>query len=321
VRGASVGIFGASGAVGSAAAFALALSGVERLVLADAATPRLAAQRIDLGALAAVLPRLEVSVGRLETLAACDAVVACAAAPHRDGAPREAFLAENAAILAPLADALADVADGRRVPAVVLVSNPVDALATLLQRRLGERAHVLGHTLNDTLRLRVAIARARGCEAAEVEAWSVGEHGPHAVPLLSRVRVRGQRVALSACERASVREELDGWYARWQRLGTGRTTQWSSGWGVATIVRALLRGDPQPWPVSIRLGGAWGVERDVCLSAPALLGPGAAPRVLAWGIAADERAAIATAADVVADACAALTASAVAGAGADGRMP
>jgi L-lactate dehydrogenase len=301
MRGTSVGIFGAAGAVGSASAFACALDGVERLVLADAAGPRLLAQQIDLEALAAVLPGLDVRVGELDALASCDAVVACAAVPHRDGAPRAAFLAENAEILAPLAHAIERrAARGGSAPLpLVLVSNPVDALATLLQRRLRGCAHVIGHTLNDTLRLRVAIARVRGCDPTEVEAWSVGEHGPHAVPLLSHVRVCGERIALSPRERASVLTEVRGWYERWQRLGTGRTTQWSSGWGVAAIVRALLRGDLRPWPVSTPLAGAWGIARDVSLTAPALLAPGHPPRVLAWGLDAAERDAIAAAADAV----------------------
>ena len=307
MRGTSVGILGAAGAVGSAAAFALALDGVERLVLADVARPRVAAQRIDLEALAAVLPGLDVRVGDLGALVACDVVVACAGVPHRDGAPRAAFLAENAEILMPLAGAIDARGDAVGPLPLVLVSNPVDALTTLLSRRLGGRAHVVGHTLNDTLRLRVAIGRARGCDPADVEAWSVGEHGPHAVPLLSRVRVCGQPIALSPHERGQVLADVGGWYERWQRLGTGRTTQWSSGWGVAAIVRALLRGGARPWSVSTPLAGAWGVERDVCLSAPALLGPCRAPRVLAWRIDAAERAAIAHAADAVVDSCDALT--------------
>jgi malate/lactate dehydrogenase len=317
MRDASVGILGAAGAVGSATAYALALGGARRLVLADAAAPQLTVQRIDLEALAAVLPGLDVATGGVDALAACDVIVVCAAVPHRDGTPRAAFLAENAAILAPLADTIA-AADRERARAVVLVSNPVDALATLLQRRLGDSARVIGHTLNDTLRLRVAIARVRGCHPSDVEAWSVGEHGPHAVALLSRVRVRGEHVALSESERMRVRAEIGGWYERWQRLGTGRTTQWSSSWGVGAVVGALLRDDPSPWPVSTPLSGAWGIERDVCLTVPALLGPGRAPRVLAWAIEDEERAAIAAAADAVEAACETVTPAlaAVAGTGA-----
>jgi malate/lactate dehydrogenase len=176
----------------------------------------------------------------------------------------------------------------------VLVSNPVDALATWLQQRLGMRVRVLGHTLNDTLRLRVAIARCRGCDPADVEAWSVGEHGPHAVPLLSRVRVRGEPATLSASERGQVLDDVGGWYGRWQRHGSGRTSAWSSGWGAAAVVRALLEGDARPWPVSLLLRGEYGVD-GVCLTVPAQLGPAARTRPLAWEVDAAERAAIAAA--------------------------
>ncbi len=296
--GATIGIHGAAGAVGSTAALALATGppptrGV-RLVLADAAEARLACTEMDLEMLRAAVPGLAVEVGDLDALAACAAVVACAGAPHRDGAPREAFLEENVAIRAPLAEALEQPA--ARCRALLLVSNPVDALATWLQRRLGERLQVLGHTLNDTLRLRVAIARVRDCEPSEVAAWSVGEHGPHAVPLLSRVAVRGAPAELSDRERARVRDELAGWYGRWQRHGTGRTSALTSGWGAAAVVRALLAGDPQPWSVSTLLHGEYGVD-GVCLTVPAVLGPPARP--LVWEVDAEELAAIAAAAAAI----------------------
>jgi malate/lactate dehydrogenase len=296
---ASIGIYGAAGAVGSAAAFALALTGAaQRLVLVDAARARLECLRMDLEALGAALP-LAVEAAEADALGACPVVVACASVPHRDGAPRTAFLEENARILARLAEALGgrEAWQGR----LVLVTNPVDALATRLQRELGEeRRSVLGYALNDSLRLRVAIARSLGCAAGDVEAWSVGEHGPHAVPLLSRVRVGRAPVALTPPQRAAVLAEVRGWYGRWQRLATGRTAAWSSGWGVAALVRALLHGDARPWPVSLLLRGEYGVA-GVCLTAPvAFAGAGAQPRVLEWPLAREEMQAIAAAGEVVA---------------------
>ena len=299
----TVGIHGAAGAVGAATAFALAQAGARELVLADAAAARLACLAMDLEMLAAALPGLHVARGGVEELAACDVVVACAGVAHRDGAPRSAFLEENAAILAPLTDALAAPAASCRT--LVLVSNPVDALATWLQGRLGERVRVVGHTLTDTLRLRVAIARVRGCDPTAVEAWSVGEHGPHAVPLLSRALVRGAPARLSAGERAQVLEEVRGWYARWQAHGTGLTSAWTSAWGAAALVGALRDGDPRPWPVATLLRGTYGVE-GICLTVPALLAPEAPPRPLQWRLDAEEQAGIAAAARAVEElACAA----------------
>jgi len=292
----TIGIHGAAGAVGAATAFALAQGGARRLLLTDAAAPRLACLAMDLEMLRAALPGLQVARGGVEELAGCERVVACAGVPHRDGAPRSAFFDENAEILAPLADALA--APDAVCRTLVLVSNPVDALATWLQARLGERVGVVGHTLNDTLRLRVAIARVRGCDPAAVEAWSVGEHGPHAVPLLSRVRVGAAPVLLSARERAQVLGEVRGWYARWQAHGTGTTSAWSSAWGAAALVRALHEGDARPWPVATLLRGTYDID-GVCLTVPALLRPGARPRPLQWRLAADERAGIAAAAAAI----------------------
>jgi malate/lactate dehydrogenase len=300
---AAVGIHGAAGAVGAATAYALAQAGFRRLVLADASAPRLACLAMDLEMLRAALPGLQVTRGDLSELAACDVVVACAAVPHRDGAPRSVFFDENAAILTPLADALA--APGASCRTLVLVSNPVDALATWLQGRLGERVRVVGHTLNDTLRLRVAIARVRACDPTDVEAWSVGEHGPHAVPLLSRALVHGMPAQLSPNERARVLEEVNGWYARWQAHGTGTTSAWTSGWGAAVLVRALRSGEQRPWPVSTLLRGSYDV-RGICLTVPALLSPDAPPRPLQWRVDAEERAGIAAAARAVEElACAA----------------
>lgn len=245
---ATIGIHGAAGAVGTATALALAtgppLAGGMRLVLADAAAPQLACLRMDLEMLRAAVPGLAVAAGDLAALATCEVLVACAGVPHRDGAPREAFLAENRAILAPLADALA--VPGARCRAVVLVTNPVDALAAWLERRLGGRVRVLAHTLNDTLRLRVAIARVRGCDPHEVQAHSAGGHGPHAQPLLDGVRVGGAPVTLTGAERAAVLDELTGWYGRWQAHGSGRTSALASGWGAAALVRALLTGVEDP---------------------------------------------------------------------------
>jgi malate/lactate dehydrogenase len=100
----------------------------------------------------------------------------------------------------------------------------------------------------------------------------------------------------AAGERTAVLDEVHGWSSRWQAHGTGTTSAWTSAWGAAALVDALLQGDAQPWPVSTLLHGEYGVD-GVSLTVPALLGPDG-PRPLQWTVDPDEQAAIARAAAV-----------------------
>ena len=141
-----------------------------------------------------------------------------AAAPLTVNTSRMVYLRDNAAILAPLLQRVADGWPGT----VILVTNPVDPLCTWAQRRTGvERTRLLGYTLNDSLRLRTGIGRALGVAPGRVEAWTVGEHGDLAVPLWHRVTVDGERVALGDAQRQEVLAFVGGWYVRHVALDSG----------------------------------------------------------------------------------------------------
>src|SRR5262249_35460659 len=158
---------------------------------ADRADATLASHHLDLDVLAATTSASRITVADpAELPGRCDVVVVTASVPHRDGRARSDFLAGNAPILEDLLACVPTDWAGTLVTA----SNPVDSLCTLAARRLGPSTQVIGFSINDTLRLRCGIGRALGCPAADVEAWSAGEHGPHAVPLFSLVRVNGAPV-------------------------------------------------------------------------------------------------------------------------------
>ena len=118
------------------------------------------------------------------------------------------YLRDTPAIVAGMAERLGDAV-------VVMVTNPVDALCTRLVSLHGlDRRRVLGYTLNDSLRLRTAVAAARGAAPAEVEAYVLGEHDHAAVPLFSRVTVRGEPVTLDPAERTAAAGFVRTWYRR-----------------------------------------------------------------------------------------------------------
>ena len=159
-------------------------------------------------------------------------------------------------------------------------------------RRTGlPRERVLGYTLNDSVRLRAAIADRLGVAHGVVDAWMVGEHGDGAVPLWSRVRVDGRERDLPADARAAVLAELRDWYVTHVALNSGRSSTWTSGHGLARMVAAIAAGDDEPWPASVVLRGEYGLD-GVAVSVPVSLGPGGARTVHEWPLAGDERAAL-----------------------------
>ncbi len=296
-------IAGAGGGVGASLAFNLLLSplGCE-VVMLDARQNMVHSHLWDLEQVleqAPPAPSRSVRSGSVTDIDGADVLVVAAAAPLTVNSSRMVYLRDNAAILAPLLDALPQGWPGT----VILVTNPVDPLGTWAQRRTGlERTRLLGYTLNDSLRLRTGIGRVLGVMPGRVQAWTVGEHGDLAVPLWDRVVLDGAPVALEEAQRATVMEFVSGWYVRHVALDSARSSTWTSGLGIARMVCACL--DPEGdelWPASIMLCGEYGL-RGVSLSVPVRLGGGGARATEEWELSADELTALNAAARFVREA-------------------
>jgi malate/lactate dehydrogenase len=219
-----------------------------------------------------------VSAGAWEELDGVDVLVVCAATALTANTSREVYLEANSAIVDGIAARLGGW-DG----VVVMVTNPVDPLTARLARALGDRRRVVGYTLNDSLRLRTAIAAALDVPAAAVDAWVLGEHGDRAVPVFSRVRVRGEAVTLTAEQRAQATAFVRTWYRRHVALDANRSSTWTSGAGVAALVAALVTGTGEPWVASMLLDGEYGIE-GASIGVPVLLKPHGVERVLEWAL-------------------------------------
>ena len=153
-----------------------------------------------------------------------------ASIPLRPNSSRLVFLHDNAAIVNRVGDLLAKVGsdwDG----VLLMVTNPVDPLCTLMQQRTGlDRRRILGYTLNDSLRLRTGISQVLDAAPQSIDAWVIGEHGDSCVPLFSRVKVAGLPVGLTAEQRRQAEEFMRTWYVRHVALGSGRTSTWTTAW-------------------------------------------------------------------------------------------
>jgi malate/lactate dehydrogenase len=275
-------IAGAGGGVGASLAFNLLLGDRHaEVVMLDARQNMVHSHVWDLEQVLEQGPVGAVRAGSVDDVEGADVLVICAAAPLTVNDSRMVYLRDNAAILAPLLDAL----PSRWPGTVILVTNPVDPLGTWARRRTGlERTRMLGYTLNDSLRLRTGIGRVLAVAPGRVQAWMIGEHGDLAVPLWGRVILDGTAVELDDAQRAAVMEFVSGWYVRHVALDSGRSSTWTSGLGIARMVRACL--DPEGdelWPASVALEGEYGLE-GVSLSVPVRLGGGGARRIEEWAL-------------------------------------
>jgi malate dehydrogenase len=188
---------------------------------------------------------------------------------------------------------------------IVMVTNPVDALCTWLQRRRGlDRRRLVGYTANDSLRLRTAVGDQLRVRSSEVDAWVLGEHGDRFVPLLDRVRVGGEPVAVD--EHAAV-SFVRHWYERHVALDSGRSSTWTTGRGLARMIAALSSDDGELWPASVVLEGEYGVH-GAALTVPVTLARGGIREIHEWDLTGEQRAAMAAAGEAVLAAAATLRA-------------
>lgn len=280
---ARIAIVGAGGGVGSSAAFNLLLADAPyAITLVDGRSGMASSHEMDLQQVVAAGAPGSAEIVTLEAVAEADVVVVSAATPLTVNRSRRVYLHDNAEIVRTVADALPEGWPG----VVIMVTNPVDALVTWLAR-IRPQLRVVGYTANDGLRLRTAVGQLLGVPPATVDAWVLGEHGDHCVPLLSRIVVGGERVSLTTEQRATAEDFVRSWYLRHVALDSGRSSTWTTGHGVARMIGALLGDDDALWPASVPLDGQYGA-RGVALGAPVVLGGGGVRGIETWALAGDE---------------------------------
>jgi malate/lactate dehydrogenase len=263
----TVAIAGGAGGVGSSLAYSLLLrSEPFDVIVLDRRPNKVASHVMDLELVAGG----HVIAGGWDDVASADVLVICAATALTANTSRDVYLEENARIV----DAVAERLDGF-AGAVVMVSNPVDPLTARLARTLGDRMRVLGYTFNDTLRVRAALPGHR-------DVWVLGEHGPGAVPIFSRVTPPP-----TPEEQAAATDFMRGWYRRHVALDPNRSSTWTSGAGLARLLAAMAAGDGEQWVASVLLDGEYGL-RDVATGVPVTLDRTGVAAIQEWELAADE---------------------------------
>jgi len=282
-----VGVLGAAGLVGSGVAAVVATEPACRsLHLLDVRNNVLSAHVIDIreAQVLAGATAPNVLMHDAADAPSVDLVVVAASRPETADGDRGRFLAGNLDVLRALLPTIVTMAgdDG----AVLVLSNPVDELADALCRMSGlDPRRIVGYSLNDSLRFRIAVARELGVDPSRVEGWVLGRHGSGQVPLFGRVRLDGREVALTPAARNRVEADIGGWFARWSALRAGRSSGWTTAVGAVRTIAAMH--DGRPHPASVWTGDVHGLE-PTHLTLPAVLSPRGLGQVLPWRHGIDE---------------------------------
>ncbi len=111
-----------------------------------------------------------------------DVVIITAGIPRKPGMSRDDLLATNAKIMK---DVCAGVKEYSPKAVVIVVSNPLDAMAYVAKKELGfPRSRVIGMAgVLDSARFRSFIAEATGVSVKDISAFVLGGHGDTMVPM------------------------------------------------------------------------------------------------------------------------------------------
>ncbi|GLJ38436.1 hypothetical protein SUGI_0782740 [Cryptomeria japonica] len=248
------------------------------LALLDIQPDKLRGEMLDLQHAAAFLPRTKITADTdYAVTAGSDLCVITAGARQRQGESRLDLLHRNLALFKSIVPQLV-----KHSPEALLmvVSNPVDVLSYITWKLSGLPPNrVVGSGTNlDSSRLRFSIAEQLNVNAQDVQALIVGEHGDSSVALWSTAAIGGVPL-LSFLETQQRPFPLDVLHqgvinGAYEVIKLKGYTSWAVGYSAASLARSVLRNQRRIHPVSVLAKGFHGIEDEVFLSLPALLGRG-----------------------------------------------
>lgn len=231
--------------------------------------------------------------------AGSDVVVITAGLPRKPGMSRMDLLEVNAKIVK---DVTEQIAAGSPDAVIIVVTNPLDHMTTLAAEVSGfPKERVMGQAGNlDTARFIHFIAEAAGADILDVDALTLGSHGPTMVPVPSQCTVGGKPLteALDAETIDSLVERTRGGGAEIVGLLKTGSAYFAPSAAAAKMVRAVLQDSNEQMPVCAWMGGEYGIS-DVYLGVPATVGAGGVTGIVELDLTDEERAALEAAAAAV----------------------
>ena len=300
-----------AGAVGSTFAYALAQSGVaDEIVLTDMDQNLAQGQVMDLSHGLPYYPNVQIRQSIPQDYQDAHVIVITAGSKQRPGESRLDLISRNAKIIENIMDGIT-AQDSQAV--VVVVSNPVDILTYVAQKRVNwPRGRVIGSgTVLDSARLRYLLSQHCGVDVHNVHAYILGEHGDSEFAAWSMSHIAGLRMndycqLCGKCEdwheaRSKIEENVR--TSAYHIIDYKGATYFAIGQALVRIVSSIVRNEKSVLSVSTMLDGEFGLS-DVSLGVPAMVGEAGVERVLTLSLPPAEQSALRRSADVLKEAIA-----------------
>ncbi len=295
-----------AGAVGSTFAYALAQSGLaDEIVLRDANQELARGQVLDLAHGQAFFPPVQIREARELDYADARMIVITAGSKQRPGESRLELLQRNVGIIHSIID---EIVLQKSAAVVLIVSNPVDILTYVAQKRSGwPRGRIIGSgTVLDSARLRYLLSQHCGVDVHNVHGYVLGEHGDSEFAAWSMTNMGGMpieqfcRLCLKCDDwltaRARIAEAVK--HSAYHIIDYKGATWFAVGLALTRIAAAILRNQHGVLTVSAVLEGEYGLS-GLSLGVPCMVSRKGIERILEVDLPAEEQSSLAKSAAVV----------------------
>ncbi len=280
-----------SGKVGATTAAFLMLGEADnKIVLVDIVQGLPQGEALDLNHAAAILGKSVNVVGSnsYEDIKGSDIVIVTAGLARKPGMTREELAGKNAEIVAGVADQIKKYAPNS---IVIITTNPLDAMVTVLYKRLGfPRNRVIGFSgVLDSRRMAYYASQYIGVSPASIVPLVLGQHGENMYPVPELSSVYGKSLKDFLTEEQYNKVVKDTIEAGAQITNLRKySSNWGPAAGLLLMVDAIKKDRKLIVEASVLLDGEYGVK-DVFAEVPVVLGKDGAEKIIEVPLNAQQR--------------------------------
>lgn len=268
------------GQVGMACAFSILTQSVSsEVALIDVNADKLQGEMLDLQHGSAFMKNAQINASTDFKVSAGSAlIVITAGVRQKEGESRLNLVQRNCDILKGIIPPLVQLSPDC---ILLVVSNPVDILTYVAWKLSGlPKNRVIGSGTNlDSSRFRFLMSQRLGVAPTSCHGWIIGEHGDSSVPVWSGVNIAGVRLAEINPDIGTA-SDVEKWgelhhevvNSAYEVIKLKGYTSWAIGLSVASLCSALLRNTYNVHAVSTLVSGEHGINDEVYLSLPCVLG-------------------------------------------------